>query len=128
LARAFSVVNIHLMRALEALRCRSQAAISDTSRSWVAMRLSKAFTKMIVEGIEQGNADLEHDGTITTSLLDLFVERGVKELIEGKQNPVMEHPPRRAGLHDRGGSQAMSATTAAQSCLAARTSVTPCRA
>jgi hypothetical protein len=31
LVRAFSVVNIHLMRAFEALRWRSQAAISDTS-------------------------------------------------------------------------------------------------
>jgi hypothetical protein len=31
LARAFSVVNIHLMRAREELRCRSHAAISDES-------------------------------------------------------------------------------------------------
>src|ERR1700681_1016449 len=45
LARAFSVVNIHLIRAFEALRCRSQAAISDTSCSWVAMRLSRHWLR-----------------------------------------------------------------------------------
>jgi hypothetical protein len=52
-----------------------------------------AFTKAIVEGIEQGRADLLGKGLITTSSLDTFVESRVQELTEGKQSPVMERPP-----------------------------------
>ena len=52
-----------------------------------------AFTKAIVEGIELGKADLGHDGFITTSGLDFFVEHRVRTLTEDKQNPVMGRPP-----------------------------------
>ena len=52
-----------------------------------------AFTKAIVEGIELGKADLMRDGFITTSGLDVFVERRVRTLTEDKQNPVMGRPP-----------------------------------
>jgi WD40 repeat protein len=52
-----------------------------------------AFTKAIVEGIEQGQAELRGKGFITTSSLDSFVESRVQELTDGKQSPVMERPP-----------------------------------
>jgi WD40 repeat protein len=52
-----------------------------------------AFTKAVVEGIELGKADLMRDGFITTSGLDIFVERRVRTLTEDKQNPVMGRPP-----------------------------------
>ncbi len=52
-----------------------------------------AFTKAIVEGIDLGKADLFHEGKITTSELDAFVERRVGELTEQKQHPVMGRPP-----------------------------------
>ena len=52
-----------------------------------------AFTKAIVEGIALGKADLMRDGFITTSGLDIFVERRVRTLTEDKQNPVMGRPP-----------------------------------
>ena len=45
LARALSVVNIHLMRAFAALRCRSQTSISDLSCCWVAMRRSRHWLR-----------------------------------------------------------------------------------
>ena len=52
-----------------------------------------AFTKAIVEGIAEGQADLQRDGIITTSLLDFFVTRRVKKLTEEGQHPVMGRPP-----------------------------------
>jgi hypothetical protein len=52
-----------------------------------------AFTKAIVEGIGLGKADLLGKGLITTSSLDTFVESRVRELTDGRQNPVMERAP-----------------------------------
>src|SRR6266700_30027 len=66
--RAFSVVNIHLMRAPEAFRCRSQAAISDTSRSWVAMRLSRHWQRSTPISISTIFSQLACLGTSTSSM------------------------------------------------------------
>ena len=63
--------------------------VSEESSTWN----NGAFTKAIVEGIEQGKADLEHEGTVTTSELDFFVAKRVRELTEDKQHPVMGRPP-----------------------------------
>ncbi len=52
-----------------------------------------AFTKAIVEGIEQGKADLAMEGTITTSELDFFLAKRVRELTDDQQHPVMGRPP-----------------------------------
>jgi hypothetical protein len=52
-----------------------------------------AFTKAIIEGIQEGRADLAREGTVTTSELDFFLERRVQQLTEGKQHPVMGRPP-----------------------------------
>jgi hypothetical protein len=52
-----------------------------------------AFTKAIVEGIEQGKADLAREGTITTSELDFYLSKRVRELTDDKQHPVMGRPP-----------------------------------
>jgi len=52
-----------------------------------------AFTKAIVEGIEQGKADLAKEGTITTSELDFFLAKRVRELTDDQQHPVMGRPP-----------------------------------
>lgn len=51
-----------------------------------------AFTKALVEGIEQGKAAFL-GGLVTTSSLDLFVESEVKLFTNNTQNPVMERPP-----------------------------------
>lgn len=51
-----------------------------------------AFTRAIVEGIEDGGADLYGNGTITISALDAFVVHRVKQLTDGKQHPVMTRP------------------------------------
>jgi hypothetical protein len=52
-----------------------------------------AFTKALVEGIEQGKADLANEGTITTSELDFFLAKRVRELTDDHQHPVMGRPP-----------------------------------
>jgi uncharacterized caspase-like protein len=52
-----------------------------------------AFTKALIEGIQQGKADLTGEGTITTSELDYFLGKRVQQLTEGKQHPVMGRPP-----------------------------------
>jgi hypothetical protein len=71
------------------LRNRVGAASSVESSAWQ----NGAFTKAIVEGIQQGKADLLGKGTITTSQLDAFLENRVQELTEGKQHTVMGRPP-----------------------------------
>jgi hypothetical protein len=52
-----------------------------------------AFTKAVVEGLglpgQKGKADLNGDGMITTSVLDAYVAKRVKELTNGAQSPVM---------------------------------------
>ena len=70
--------------------------VSVESSAWQ----NGAFTKALIEGIQQGNAagrdtrgDLLRNGTITTSQLDAFLEQRVQELTEGKQHPVMGRPP-----------------------------------
>jgi len=63
--------------------------VSVESSAWQ----NGAFTKAIVEGIEQGKADLSGEGTITTSELDFFLEKRVRELTDDKQHPVMGRPP-----------------------------------
>ena len=50
-----------------------------------------AFTKALLEGLG-GQADLLHNGTVTTATLDLFLESRVKELTGGRQHPVMNRP------------------------------------
>jgi WD40 repeat protein len=52
-----------------------------------------AFTKALVEGIGDGQADLLGNGTITLSELDAFVVNRVKTLTGGIQHPVMARPP-----------------------------------
>ncbi|MDR3460895.1 MAG: caspase family protein [Beijerinckiaceae bacterium] len=63
--------------------------LSEERTSWN----NGAFTKAIREGIDQGQADLFHEGKITTSQLDAFLEKRVQELTDGKQHPVMARPP-----------------------------------
>ena len=52
-----------------------------------------AFTKALVEGVEQGKATAFGRDAITTSLLDAFLQARVSELTDGKQHPVMQRPP-----------------------------------
>jgi hypothetical protein len=51
-----------------------------------------AFTKAIVEGLGNGEADLLHNGEITLSELDAYVVDRVKTLTGGEQHPVMTRP------------------------------------
>jgi uncharacterized caspase-like protein len=51
-----------------------------------------AFTKALVEGVEQGKATAFGRDAITTSLLDAFLQSRVSELTDGKQHPVMQRP------------------------------------
>lgn len=61
-------------------------------RRW---KLSTAIvTKAIIEGIEQGKADLLGEGLITTSSLDTFVAARVRRFTEeDTQHTAMERPP-----------------------------------
>ena len=51
-----------------------------------------AFTKALVEGMENFKADLDQDEVITFKELDLFVSRHVKRLTGGKQHPTTQVP------------------------------------
>lgn len=51
-----------------------------------------AFTKALVEGMENYQADLDQDGVITFKELDYFVSKHVKELTKGKQHPTTQIP------------------------------------
>ena len=51
-----------------------------------------AFTKALIEGVEEGKADFLHNGAITTAELDAYVANRVKELTDGHQHPVMHRP------------------------------------
>jgi len=55
-----------------------------------------AFTKALIEGLG-GKADLQHNGAITVSELDVYVAERVKELTSGDQHPVMTRP---TTMHD----------------------------
>jgi hypothetical protein len=50
-----------------------------------------AFTKALVEGLN-GAADLLQEGKITTSMLDVYIGKHVKDLTDRKQTPVMMRP------------------------------------
>ena len=50
-----------------------------------------AFTKAVVEGIDLGKAAI--DGSITTSTLDYYVGRRVRQFTDNQQTPVMVRPP-----------------------------------
>ena len=51
-----------------------------------------AFTKALIEAVEEGKANLYGDGVITLALLDSFVVRRVKQLTNEQQRPVMSRP------------------------------------
>jgi len=51
-----------------------------------------AFTKALIEAVEEGKANLYGDGIITLALLDSFVVRRVKQLTNEQQRPVMSRP------------------------------------
>jgi uncharacterized caspase-like protein len=51
-----------------------------------------AFTKALIEGVEQGKAMAFGRDAITTSLLDAFLQARVSELTDGRQHPVMQRP------------------------------------
>jgi hypothetical protein len=83
LARAFSVVNIHLMRAIEALRCRCEAAISDLSCSLVAMRRGRGHQRLIFLACRVQR--LQHRDRLTfCASVNAFAER-VLPMIAGAQ-------------------------------------------
>jgi WD40 repeat protein len=47
-----------------------------------------AFTKSLVEGLEDAQADYDRDGTVTVKEIDLYVTNRVKKLTDGKQKPT----------------------------------------
>ncbi|WP_158819009.1 caspase family protein [Methylocapsa sp. S129] len=55
-----------------------------------------AFTKALVEGVEQGKAAAFGGDAITTSMLDAFLQARVSALTDGEQHPVMNRPPQEA--------------------------------
>jgi uncharacterized caspase-like protein len=50
-----------------------------------------AFTKALIEGLD-GQADLLHNGKITVSSLETFVDERVKVLTHGRQTPTVTKP------------------------------------
>jgi WD40 repeat protein len=50
-----------------------------------------AFTKALVEGLD-GQADLLHDGVVTVSSLETYVDERVRDLTNGSQTPTMAKP------------------------------------
>jgi WD40 repeat protein len=50
-----------------------------------------AFSKAVIEGIN-GAADLLHKGTVTYTMLNVYVTERVKELTKGQQHPTMISP------------------------------------
>lgn len=51
-----------------------------------------AFTLSILEGIEQGKADLKPDGVIYLRELDYYLAERVRELTGGRQHPTTQKP------------------------------------
>jgi uncharacterized caspase-like protein len=51
-----------------------------------------AFTKALVEAMEQGQADYSNDGIILLRELDLYVAERVDALTEGEQHPTTQKP------------------------------------
>lgn len=52
-----------------------------------------AFTKAIIEGLKQRQADLNGDGIVYVTELHTYVCERVKELTNGKQHPTTQRPP-----------------------------------
>jgi len=51
-----------------------------------------AFTKALLEGLEQGQADYSNDGVIHLRELDLYVAERVELLTNGEQHPTTQKP------------------------------------
>jgi uncharacterized caspase-like protein len=51
-----------------------------------------AFTKALLEGLEQGQADYSKDGMIHLRELDLYVAERVAALTDNKQHPTTQKP------------------------------------
>lgn len=51
-----------------------------------------AFTHVLVKGLRDRRADVNGDGAISLSELDLWLTDGVKKLTDGRQHPVMVRP------------------------------------
>ncbi len=51
-----------------------------------------AFTLALIEGMNQGKADLNEDGIINIREIDYYVAERVKELTNGKQHPTTQKP------------------------------------
>jgi len=51
-----------------------------------------AFTFSLIEGLEQGKADLKPDGTIYIRELDFYIAERVKELTGNRQHPTTQKP------------------------------------
>jgi len=51
-----------------------------------------AFTKALVEALEQGQADYSNDGVIHLREMDLYVAERVESLTEGEQHPTTQKP------------------------------------
>ncbi len=51
-----------------------------------------AFTKALIEGMEQGQADYSNDGIIHLRELDLYIAERVEALTSGEQHPTTQKP------------------------------------
>lgn len=51
-----------------------------------------AFTKALLEGIDQSKADYDKDQSVTIKEIDLYITNRVKELTKGKQKPTTITP------------------------------------
>jgi WD40 repeat protein len=51
-----------------------------------------AFTKALIEGLEQGKADYSGDGVIDLREMDLYVAERVEVLTQGEQHPTTQKP------------------------------------
>jgi hypothetical protein len=56
-------------------------------------QMTEAEIAALQQRLADGGCYQGHDGFITTSALDFFVEHWVQTLTENKQNPVMGRPP-----------------------------------
>jgi len=51
-----------------------------------------AFTLALLEGMQEGKADLNGDGIVNIREIDYYVAERVKELTGGKQHPTTQKP------------------------------------
>ena len=85
LVRAFSIVNIHLIRERAAFRSRSQAAISDSRRAPAEIDMQRYF-KVSPPSVHQMVLTLEREGFISRQL---GVARSIEMLIEPERLPLL---------------------------------------